>query len=61
MASITVQSGGGLFSNPLLVRSIGWSNLWVMFVYLFNNFARFWGGWPGASFGSGPIGLFQID
>jgi TRAP-type mannitol/chloroaromatic compound transport system permease small subunit len=61
MASITVQSGGGLFSNPLLVRSIGWSNLWVMFVYLFNNFATFWGGWPGASFGSGPIGLFQIS
>ena len=60
MASITVQSGGGLFSNPLLVRSIGWSNLWVMFVYLFNNFATFWGGWPGASFGNGPIGLFQI-
>jgi TRAP-type mannitol/chloroaromatic compound transport system permease small subunit len=52
---------GGLFSNPLLVRSIGWSNLWVMFVYLFNNFATFWGGWPGASFGSGPIGLFQIS
>ena len=61
MASITVQSGGGLFSNPLLVRSIGWSNLWVMFVYLFNNFATFWAGWPGASFGSGPIGLFQIS
>ena len=60
MASITVQSGGGLFSNPLLVRSIGWSNLSVMFVYLFNNFVTFWGGWPGASFGNGPIGLFQI-
>jgi len=60
MASITVQSGSGLFSNPLLVRSLGWSNLWIMFVYLFNNFATFWGGWPGASFGNGPIGLFQI-
>ena len=60
MASITVQSASGLFSNPLLVRSLGWSNLCVMFVYLFNNFATFWGGWPGASFGSGPIGIFQI-
>ena len=60
MASTTVQSESGLFSNPLLVRSLGWSNLCVMFVYLFNNFATFWGGWPGASFDSGPIGIFQI-
>jgi hypothetical protein len=48
MASTTVQNRNGLFSNPLFVRSLGWSNLWVMFAYLFNNFATFWGGLPGA-------------
>ena len=60
MALITVRSGNGLFSNPLLIRSLGWSNLWVMFAYLFNNFATFWGGLPGASFSNGPVGIFQI-
>ena len=61
MASTTVQNGNGLFSNPLFVRSLGWSNLWVMFAYLFNNFATFWGGLPGASTGNGLIGLLQLS
>ena len=56
MASTTVQNGNGLFSNPLFVRSLGWSNLWVMFAYLFNNFAAFWGGLPGASLNNGAVG-----
>ena len=60
MASTTVQNGNGLFSNPLFVRSLGWSNLWVMFAYLFNNFATFWGGLPGASMYNGTVGLLQL-
>lgn len=60
MASTTVQSKGGLFSNPLFIRSLGWSNLWVMFAYLFNNFATFWGGLPGAGLGNGVIGILQL-
>jgi len=60
MASTTVQNRNGLFSNPLFVRSLGWSNLWVMFAYLFNNFATFWGGLPGASIYNGTIGLLQL-
>jgi len=60
MASTTVQKSNGLFSNPLFIRSLGWSNLWVMFAYLFNNFATFWGGLPGASLQNGPIGFFQL-
>jgi hypothetical protein len=60
MASTTVQNGNGLFSNPLFVRSLGWSNLWVMFAYLFNNFATFWGGLPGASLNNGAVGLLQL-
>tara|TARA_B110000090_G_scaffold67752_1_gene77553 strand:- start:4793 stop:5776 length:984 start_codon:yes stop_codon:yes gene_type:complete len=60
MASTTVQSENGLFSNPLFIRSLGWSNLWVMFAYLFNNFATFWGGLPGASLQNGFIGMLQI-
>lgn len=58
MASTTVQKSG-LFSNPLFVRSFGWANLWVMFAYLFNNFATFWVGLPGAGFSNGPIGILQ--
>jgi len=61
MASTTVQNGNGLFSNPLFVRSLGWSNLWVMFAYLFNNFATFWGGLPGASLNNGAVGLLQLS
>ena len=61
MASTTVQNGNGLFSNPLFVRSLGWSNLWVMFAYLFNNFATFWGGLPGASLSNGSVGLLQLS
>ena len=60
MASTTVQKSNGLFSNPLFIRSLGWSNLWVMFAYLFNNFATFWGGLPGASLQNGPIGFLQL-
>ena len=60
MASTTVQNRNGLFSNPLFVRSLGWSNLWVMFAYLFNNFATFWGGLPGASMYNGTVGLLQL-
>jgi TRAP-type mannitol/chloroaromatic compound transport system permease small subunit len=60
MASTTVQKGNGLFSNPLFIRSLGWANLWVMFAYLFNNFATFWGGLPGASMSGGIIGILQL-
>ncbi|GLQ33852.1 hypothetical protein GCM10007939_01350 [Amylibacter marinus] len=58
MVSTTVQNTG-LFSNPLFIRSLGWANLWVMFAFLFNNFATFWGGLPGAGFGNGAIGILQ--
>jgi TRAP-type mannitol/chloroaromatic compound transport system permease small subunit len=60
MASTTVQKGNGVFSNPLFIRSLGWANLWVMFAFLFNNFATFWGGLSGAGLSNGPIGLLQL-
>ncbi len=60
MASTTVQNGNGVFSNPLFIRSLGWANLWVMFAFLFNNFATFWIGLPGASLSNGVVGIAQI-
>ena len=60
MASMTVQKGNGVFSNPLFIRSLGWANLWVMFVFLFNNFATFWVGLPGASLSGGVVGIVQL-
>jgi len=60
MASTTVQKGNGVFSNPLFIRALGWANLWVMFAYLFNNFATFWVGLPGAGLGNGLIGILQL-
>ena len=60
MASTTVQKGNGLFSNPLFIRSLGWANLWVMFAFLFNNFATFWAGLPGASMSNGIVGILQL-
>lgn len=60
MASMTVQKGNGVFSNPLFIRSLGWANLWVMFAFLFNNFATFWIGLPGASLSGGVVGILQL-
>jgi TRAP-type mannitol/chloroaromatic compound transport system permease small subunit len=60
MASMTVQKGNGVFSNPLFIRSLGWANLWVMFAFLFNNFATFWVGLPGASLSGGVVGILQL-
>jgi len=51
---------GGTITNPLFVRTAGWANLWLMFVFLFNNFATYWGGLPGPSLDNGLVGIFQL-
>ncbi len=45
---------------PNRVRILGWSILFVMFVFLANNFLTFWGGLPGAGLDRGPLGLMQL-
>jgi len=42
-----------------LTRSLGWSILFVLFVYLANNFLTFWGGLPGASLSGTALALMQ--
>ncbi|KAB7615261.1 TRAP transporter small permease subunit [Amylibacter sp. SFDW26] len=45
---------------PNRTRFLGWSILFVMFVFLANNFATYWGGLPGAGIDGGPLGLMQL-
>jgi len=44
---------------PAFTRSLGWSILFVLFVYLANNFLTFWGGLPGASFSGTALAIVQ--
>jgi TRAP-type mannitol/chloroaromatic compound transport system permease small subunit len=44
---------------PNIARSLGWSILFVMFVYLANNFLTFWGGLPGASISGNAMAMAQ--
>ena len=50
----------GIFSNPMPIRAFGWVNLWLLAAFLFNNFATFWIGLPGASFANGVLGGIQF-
>ena len=59
MASTTAQGSVGFFSNSLLLRTIGWANLWFMFAFLLNNVLTFWVGLPGASLSGGALGILQ--
>ncbi|MEM7243411.1 MAG: TRAP transporter small permease subunit [Pseudomonadota bacterium] len=59
MASTTAQGNVGFFSNSLLLRTIGWANLWLMFAFLLNNILTFWVGLPGASLSGGALGILQ--
>jgi len=45
---------------PNRTRIFGWSVLFVMFVFLANNFLTFWAGLPGAGIDNGPLGLVQL-
>ncbi len=45
---------------PNRTRILGWSILFVMFVFLANNFLTYWGGLPGAGIDAGPLGLAQL-
>ncbi len=45
---------------PNRTRFLGWSILFVMFVFLANNFLTYWGGLPGAGIDTGPLGLMQL-
>jgi len=59
MASTTAQHSFGFFSNSLLMRTIGWANLWLMFAFLLNTILTFWVGLPGASLSNGAVGIAQ--
>ncbi|MEH6359565.1 MAG: permease, partial [Amylibacter sp.] len=48
-------------SLPNITRSFGWAILFVMFVYLANNFLTFWAGLPGASFSGNAIAILQAS
>ena len=59
MASTAARAQSGLFSNPFIIRSIGWANLWLMFAFLLNTVLTFWVGLPGASLSNGATGILQ--
>jgi len=44
---------------PAVTRSLGWSILFVLFVYITNNFLTFWGGLPGASVSGAALAMAQ--
>lgn len=44
---------------PNVTRSLGWSILFLMFVFLANNFLTFWAGLPGASLSGNAIAVVQ--
>ncbi len=44
---------------PVITRSLGWSILFVLFIFLANNFLTFWGGLPGASFSGTALAMVQ--
>lgn len=55
------ETAGEPVAGPLpnIARIFGWSILFIMFVFLANNFLTFWGGMPGASVSGNAASILQ--